>query len=239
MLTSPNHIQLNSHRHRAWLSQLPGCGPPLFQAPALDLSKSPPRSETCLGRRSCSTSCELSIYSISRAPTGGPSMFGSSSETTSAMPSEDNVPPSNLLRSSTRAGVSSIPKQFIFDPLRGADLWIRNQKFRDIWRARVLLQLRRRFLASFRHADLGRDSNPTSRCPPVECGKAIMLTQLLANCVNDIKRNKTYLAQEDMSQCELDVPRLKLRRPSPSLDPLCPALRLANRKNVLPRQAPC
>ena len=44
-----------------------------------------------------------------------------------------------------------------------------------------------------------------------------MLTQLLANCVNDMKRNKTFLAQNDILDCELDIPRLKLRRPSPSL----------------------
>lgn len=109
-----------------------------------------------------------------------------------------------------------IPKQFIFDPLRGADLWIRNQKFQTFGE-----------LESF-CSYVGGSSlvsampilgviKPDFEVLAIECGKAIMLTQLLANCVNDMKRNRTFLAQDDIVRCELDIPRLKLRRPSPSL----------------------
>lgn len=110
----------------------------------------------------------------------------------------------------------NIPKQFIFDPLRGADLWIRNQKFKTFGE-----------LESF-CSYVGGSSlvsampilgviKPDFEIFAIECGKAIMLTQLLANCVNDMKRNKFYFAQDDIIKCELDIPRLKLRRPSPSL----------------------
>ena len=110
----------------------------------------------------------------------------------------------------------NIPKQFIFDPLRGADLWIRSQRFESF-----------AALESF-CSHVGGSSlvstmpilgviKPDFEVLAIECGKAIMLTQLLANCVNDMKRNKTFLAQNDILDCELDIPRLKLRRPSPSL----------------------
>ena len=46
------------------------------------------------------------------------------------------------------------------------------------------------------------------------CGKAVMLTQILANCVNDMKRNRNFLAKQDLTECGVDVSRLKMRRPS-------------------------
>jgi phytoene synthase len=108
-----------------------------------------------------------------------------------------------------------IPKQFLFDPLRGADIWIRRQKF-DTFDE----------LESF-CSHVGGSSlasampilgviKPNYEVDAIECGKAIMLTQLLLNCVSDIKRNKVFLAQEDLDDCEIDTPRLKLRRPSQS-----------------------
>ena len=48
------------------------------------------------------------------------------------------------------------------------------------------------------------------------CGKAVMLTQILANCVNDMKHNRNFLAKEDLATCEVDISRLKMRRPSES-----------------------
>ena len=46
------------------------------------------------------------------------------------------------------------------------------------------------------------------------CGKAIMLTQILANCVNDMKRNRNFLAKQDLANSKVDVSRMKMRRPS-------------------------
>ena len=48
----------------------------------------------------------------------------------------------------------------------------------------------------------------------VSCGKAIMLTQILANCVNDMKHNRNFLAKQDLAECDVDVSRLKMRKPT-------------------------
>lgn len=48
----------------------------------------------------------------------------------------------------------------------------------------------------------------------VACGKAIMLTQILANCVNDMKHNRNFLAKQDLAECEVDISRLKMRKPT-------------------------
>ena len=41
-----------------------------------------------------------------------------------------------------------------------------------------------------------------------------MLTQILANCVNDMKCNRNFLAKQDLTECSVDVSRMKMRRPS-------------------------
>jgi len=46
------------------------------------------------------------------------------------------------------------------------------------------------------------------------CGKAVMLTQILANCLTDMKSNRNFLAKQDLVQCGVDVSRMKMRRPS-------------------------
>ena len=51
----------------------------------------------------------------------------------------------------------------------------------------------------------------------IECGKGIFLVQLLANCINHLRSNKVFLAQQDLDACEIDLPRLKLRQGGDSL----------------------
>ena len=109
----------------------------------------------------------------------------------------------------------AIPKEFLFDPLRGADLWIRNRKFETFEE-----------LDSF--CGFVGGSSLTAAMPvlgviksgyevdAMRCGKAVMLTQILANCIDDMKQNKIFFAQEDLQDCEVDIPRLKLRQPSKS-----------------------
>ena len=48
----------------------------------------------------------------------------------------------------------------------------------------------------------------------ISCGKAIMLTQILANCVNDMKHNRNFLAKQDLTECDVDISRVKMRRPT-------------------------
>ena len=103
-----------------------------------------------------------------------------------------------------------IPKQFLFDPLIGVDTWIRNRRF-DTFDD----------LATF--ASLVGGSTMAAATPvlgtiksgyevaAVECGKAIFLVQLLANCVENLRSKKIFLAHEDLDACEIVLPRLKLR----------------------------
>ena len=106
-----------------------------------------------------------------------------------------------------------IPQDLFFEPLHGAARWIRDHRFNTY-----------KELDSF----CGKIGGSTlSAAMPVlgvinrgyeadahTCGKAIMLTQLLAHCVHDIRRNKIFLAREDLKECEVDVSRLKLAQPS-------------------------
>ena len=48
----------------------------------------------------------------------------------------------------------------------------------------------------------------------VSCGKAVMLTQILANCVQDVKHNRNFLAKQDLAECDVDISRLKMRKPT-------------------------
>jgi len=41
-----------------------------------------------------------------------------------------------------------------------------------------------------------------------------MLTLILANCVNDMKHNRNFLAKQDLAECEVDTSRLKMRKPT-------------------------
>jgi phytoene synthase len=108
-----------------------------------------------------------------------------------------------------------IPKQYLFDPLRGADLWIRNHKFDTFDELEAFCSFVGGSTMAAAAPVLGI-VEPDHELAAIQCGKAIMLTQILANCVNDMKQNKVFFALEDLQDCEVDVPRLKLRRPSQS-----------------------
>ncbi|MEL7498824.1 MAG: squalene/phytoene synthase family protein [Planctomycetota bacterium] len=108
-----------------------------------------------------------------------------------------------------------IPKQFAFDPLRGADLWIRTRKFETFDELEAFCS----YVGGSTMASLVPVVGfvkPDWELPAIACGKAVMLTQILANCVEDMKRNRVFIAQEDLKSCEVDVSRLKLRRPTQS-----------------------
>ena len=109
-----------------------------------------------------------------------------------------------------------IPKQFIFDMVNGADYWIRFRKF-DTWEQ----------LDTFA-SNIGGSSmvaackvlgveKPGYENPAIHCGKAIFLTQRLANCFADLKTNRNFLAGEDLDRFKLDVHRIKMKQESPQL----------------------
>lgn len=106
-----------------------------------------------------------------------------------------------------------IPTQFVFDPLLAADTWIRNR------RHETFAQLEQfaggiggstlAALVTVAGVKAGADFHDRA----IEAGKAMMLTRLLANCVEDAKRGRSFLAEEDFGECEVDVHRLQLRQP--------------------------
>ncbi|MFK7770327.1 MAG: squalene/phytoene synthase family protein [Mariniblastus sp.] len=106
-----------------------------------------------------------------------------------------------------------VPKQFLFDPLRGADHWIRSHKFDCFDQLESFCSYIGGSALASSIPVLGA-VKPGYEVAAIECGKAIMLTQILANCVRDMKQNKVFFAAEDIEDCEVDLPRLRLRRAS-------------------------
>lgn len=104
-----------------------------------------------------------------------------------------------------------VPESLLFDSLSAAEKWIHQRKFETFDE-----------LASFAGEFGG--SLLTAVVPVLgfikpgyekaanECGKAILLTQLLAHCAEDAKRNKVFVAQQDLEECEIVVEQLKLRQ---------------------------
>ena len=108
-----------------------------------------------------------------------------------------------------------VPKQYLFDPLRGADLWIRNRKFENFGELEAFCSYVGGSSLASAVPVLGF-VKPEFEVPAIECGKAMMLTRILANCVSDMKQNRVFFAMEDVEDCEVDLPRLKMRRESKS-----------------------
>lgn len=106
-----------------------------------------------------------------------------------------------------------IPRQFIFDPIRGADLWIRNRKFETFDELESFCSYVGGSAMASVVPVLGF-VRPGYEIPAIECGKGVMLTLMLANLAKDMKQNKIFIATEDFKNCEVDLPRLKLRRTS-------------------------
>ncbi len=106
-----------------------------------------------------------------------------------------------------------IPQQFVFDPLLAADDWMRNRRHETFDHLE-------RFVSRIGGSALVAAVTVTGVKPgsdfhsrAVEAGKAMMLTRLLANCVEDANRGRLFLAEEDLGSCEVDVHRMQLRQP--------------------------
>ena len=106
-----------------------------------------------------------------------------------------------------------VPRQFVFDPLMAADTWIRHRRHETFGQ---LEQFASRIGGSTLAAAVtiaGTKQNANFQARAIEAGKAMMLTRLLANCVNDANRGRLFLAEEDLEGCEVEVHRLQLRQP--------------------------
>ncbi len=110
----------------------------------------------------------------------------------------------------------NIPKQFIFDMVNGADYWIRFRKF-DTWEQLDTFASNLGGSAMIAAVKVMGVAKPGFEIPALNCGKAILLTQQLANCVADLKANRNLLAQEDLDRFKLEVHRVKMRQECPEL----------------------
>lgn len=109
-----------------------------------------------------------------------------------------------------------IPKQFIFDMANGADYWIRFRKF-DTWEQLDTFASNIGGSAMVAACKVLGVEKSGYEIPAIHCGKAIFLTQRLANCVADLKANRNFLAAEDLDRFKLDVHRIKMKQESPQL----------------------
>lgn len=215
MLTSPNHIQLNSNAIERGYRSCRGAGRRYFKAQIWTSVNLPRDQRRALDAVLFNLMRTLDLLDLESAD--GRSLdvwFEVRDDLSDAFRGQCASVELAALVDATRR--FNIPKQFIFDPLRGADLWIRNQKFKTFGELETFCSYVGGSSLVSAMPILGV-VKPDFEIFAIECGKAIMLTQLLANCVNDMKHNKVYFAQDDIIKCELDIPRLKLRHPSPSL----------------------
>jgi phytoene/squalene synthetase len=106
-----------------------------------------------------------------------------------------------------------VPKQFLFDMVNAADYWIRFRKF-DSWEQLDTFASNLGGSAMVAAAKIV-GAKPGYEEVALECGKAIFLTQRLANCVSDLKANRNFLAQEDMDRFGLEVHRIKMKQACP------------------------
>ncbi len=109
------------------------------------------------------------------------------------------------------AGRYEIPKQFLFDPISAADMWIRNRQFKTYeeltsFAARIGGSLMAAIVPILGYL------KPNYEVAAMKCGQSVFLTQVMANFVNNAKLNNVFVAQEDIDACELDLHRLKLRQ---------------------------
>ena len=110
----------------------------------------------------------------------------------------------------------AIPKQYIFDMVNASDFWIRFRKF-DTWEQLDTFASNLGGSAMVSACHVFGVVKPDFEIPALHCGKAILLTQLLANCVTDLKSNRNFLTTEDFDRFKLEVHRVKMKQDCPEL----------------------
>ena len=109
-----------------------------------------------------------------------------------------------------------IPHQFLFDPYFGCDVWIRQHQFPTFTELdSFLAQVGGSFMISATPV-LGVTKLGFEEVA-MDCGKAVLLTALLANFVADARLNHVFLAVEDLKTCDIDIQRIKVRKTCPTL----------------------
>ena len=105
----------------------------------------------------------------------------------------------------------NVQRQYLFDILIGVDSWIRDRRIETF---DDLLVFTYRFGGAALAASVPIIGfvKPDYEVPAINAGQAILLTQILANLVQDIKLKKTFIAVEDLEETELSIPRVKVRQ---------------------------
>lgn len=111
-----------------------------------------------------------------------------------------------------------VPQQWVFDPLRAADVWICNRKHETFAELDQFAGDIGGSLLAAAVVVAGVKPGADFHSRAIAAGKAMMLTQLLANCVNDASRGCLFLAEEDLQGCEVEVHRLQLRQPGKPIE---------------------
>lgn len=109
-----------------------------------------------------------------------------------------------------------MPKQYLFDMLDGVDVWIRNRSFAtydelEVFCGRVGGSVMAAAVPVLGHIKEGYEVSA------VKAGQAVMMTQLLARVVTNLKLNKPFLAGDDIEDTGVVLPRLKMRQASKEL----------------------
>ena len=106
-----------------------------------------------------------------------------------------------------------VNQEFMFEMLDAADGWVTTRSFDTFEQLETFCEAFGGSMVATLAPVIGvvrQNYEPSA----IACGKAIMLTQILANCVNDMKHNRNFLAKQDLVDCDIDISRVKMRRPT-------------------------
>ena len=106
-----------------------------------------------------------------------------------------------------------VPRQFLFDPLRGADLWIRHRCMETWTDVEVFCSYVGGSTVASWIPVLGPLQQGYEQ-PAIAAGKAIMLTLLLERSVQDLRAHRVFFARQDLEDCQVDLSMVRMRRPS-------------------------
>ncbi len=110
----------------------------------------------------------------------------------------------------------NVPREYLFDILAGVDLWIRTRRI-DTYEDLLNFTYRLGGAAMAASIPIVGFVREGYEQPAYHAGQAILMTQLLAHIVHNMKLNKYFFAQDDIAETELSISRIKVRQPHPGI----------------------
>ncbi len=105
----------------------------------------------------------------------------------------------------------SVPKQYLFDMLEGADWWTRNPTI-DSFDDLLVMAYRLGGTAVVASVPILGFIKPDYEVPAIRCGQAIVLTHAIANCVSNLTCHRNLIPRSDFEECGVDLSRFRLRQ---------------------------